>query len=49
MFSSPIGAFIFLIQDFDSWENKLPWFSSPIGAFIFLIESEIVFASCLGD
>ena len=40
MFSSPIGAFIFLIEIVKMFENKLNKFSSPIGAFIFLIKAE---------
>ena len=38
LFSSPIGAFIFLIKAINECFERL-WkqFSSPIGAFIFLI------------
>ena len=38
LFSSPIGAFIFLICFWTSYQNALQLFSSPIGAFIFLIK-----------
>ena len=37
MFSSPIGAFIFLIKIEQFGLNPKDVFSSPIGAFIFLI------------
>ena len=37
MFSSPIGAFIFLIRDVYEQLDFLTPFSSPIGAFIFLM------------
>ena len=37
LFSSPIGAFIFLIQEMMSIYLDSGMFSSPIGAFIFLI------------
>ena len=37
MFSSPIGAFIFLIIRVLSKDYDKIKFSSPIGAFIFLI------------
>ena len=36
-FSSPIGAFIFLIENKMSMYITDDMFSSPIGAFIFLI------------
>ncbi len=37
LFSSPIGAFIFLMKIRKSKSIKNNVFSSPIGAFIFLI------------
>ena len=40
-FSSPIGAFIFLIVTAGRQKYcSEKWFSSPIGAFIFLIKME---------
>ena len=39
MFSSPIGAFIFLIECEEISYECMEEFSSPIGAFIFLIWS----------
>ena len=38
MFSSPIGAFIFLNRDVYEQLDFLTPFSSPIGAFFFLIK-----------
>ena len=38
MFSSPIGAFIFLMELDKATTGKGCKFSSPIGAFIFLIQ-----------
>ena len=40
-FSSPIGAFIFLIRSGSRIQHHSKWFSSPIGAFIFLIHTAI--------
>ena len=39
MFSSPIGAFIFLIIHLTKKPYTSEKFSSPIGAFIFLIKA----------
>ena len=56
LFSSPIGAFIFLIKAINECFERL-WkqFSSPIGAFIFLIrvfevknEESLPFSSPIG-
>ena len=39
VFSSPIGAFIFLILNrFKVYKSDIDRFSSPIGAFIFLMD-----------
>ena len=39
VFSSPIGAFIFLIESLElTADEQSIMFSSPIGAFIFLIK-----------
>ena len=40
-FSSPIGAFIFLMELNNLLLDFIPEFSSPIGAFIFLIYNKI--------
>ena len=39
LFSSPIGAFIFLMERYIGYDSIGSAFSSPIGAFIFLIET----------
>ena len=45
-FSSPIGAFIFLIiAKSQTKKQSMNAFSSPIGAFIFLIEEMILFVT----
>ena len=47
MFSSPIGAFIFLINKIKKVYDKMKIeFSSPIGAFIFLINDFAFDVSC---
>ena len=37
LFSSPIGAFIFLMERYIGYDSIGSAFSSPIGAFIFLM------------